>query len=240
MDWLKAILDLLFPPRCVLCGASTVQLIPDCLCWQCWQRIDYVKPPLCASCGTTVAGNPDRNHLCGACLRHPPPYSRARSCIRYDQPARLLLHRLKYRGDTTVLPAIRCIIAHADIHEMGSADLIVPVPLFAKRLKARGLNQAEILARQFFPDRARHIRTDILMRIRDTRSQTALSGTARRNNLRSAFQVAKSVSVKGVKVCLVDDVFTTGTTVAECAKILLESGAVEVWVLTLARVVMKR
>jgi ComF family protein len=240
MDWFKAALDLVFPPRCVLCGISTVQMIPDCLCPQCWQQIEYLKPPWCGTCGTMVAGSPDHNHFCGACLCHPPPYSRARSCIRYDQPARQLLHRLKYNGDKTVLPAIRCIIAHADIHEIDTADLILPVPLFVKRLKARGLNQAEILARQFFPEQIERIRTDILLRVLDTRSQTTLSGTARRNNLRSAFQVQKRASVKGGKVCLVDDVFTTGTTVAECAKILLDSGAKEVWVLTLARVVMKR
>lgn len=240
MDWLKAALDLLFPPRCILCGVSTVLAVPDCLCRQCWQRIDYLKPPWCTTCGTAVTGNPVHTHYCGACLRHPPPYRQARSCIRYDQPARLLLHRLKYHGDTTVLPAIRHIIAHSGSHDMATADLIVPVPLFVKRLKARGLNQAEILAHLFFPDRAESIRTDILTRVRDTMSQTALSGSARRNNLRSAFQVQKRACVKGGRICLVDDVFTTGTTAAECAKILMNCGAKEVWVLTLARVIMKR
>ncbi len=239
MRWLKAFIDLLFPPACTLCGGSTVQSEPECLCSRCWLQIEYIQPPLCVCCGNIVSGNPAHNHLCGTCRRNPPYFSRARSSIRYDQPVRILLHRLKYHGDTTVLPALRWIIAHSHVDQPGAVDLIVPIPLFVSRLKQRGFNQADILAREYFPERTKDIRSDLLRRGRDTGAQTSLSGAARRNNLRSAFYIKNGGGVRGKRICLIDDVYTTGTTVNECAKTLMEGGAEEVQVLTLARVVMK-
>lgn len=239
LKWLKAFVDLLFPPVCILCGVATVRNDPECLCGRCWLQIEYVQPPLCACCGGMLSGNPGHNHLCGPCRRNPPYFSLARSSIRYDQPVGRLLHRLKYHGDTTVLPALRRIIAHWPAELPGDFDLIVPVPLYVSRLRRRGFNQAEILAREYFPDRKKDIRSDLLRRRRDTGAQTSLSGAARRNNLRSAFQADDGGGVRGKRICLVDDVYTTGTTVNECAKALLDGGADEVRVLTLARVVMR-
>lgn len=115
-------------------------------------------------------------------------------------------------------------------------DHIVPVPLHPKKLRQRGFNQALLLARSFFPGERKKIRSDILVKIRETESQTGLSGTERRKNLRNAFQVKNSGAVSGKKLLLVDDVYTTGTTVRECARMLMKAGAVNVDVLTLARV----
>lgn len=184
-----------------------------------------------------AAGEPGRNHRCQDCLVHPPPFSVARSCIRYDQAASLLLHRLKYHGDTAVLPGLRHIIEQAAVAGVCAPDLIVPVPLSPRRLQARGLNQAALLARLFFPGRDPDIRFDLLHRVRDTPAQTTLSGGARRRNLRSAFAVTKKAMVKGKTVCVVDDVYTTGTTVSECSRTLRLAGAKEVCVLTLAMVI---
>jgi ComF family protein len=122
---------------------------------------------------------------------------------------------------------------------MDDCDLIVPIPLFINRLRRRGFNQAVILAREFFPYRKGDIRADLLRRVRDTGAQTSLSGVARRNNLGSAFQLRDGRGVTGKRICLVDDVYTTGTTVNECAKILQEGSAEDVRVLTLARVIMR-
>jgi ComF family protein len=235
----KAALDLLLPPRCLLCGRF---LLGECraLCSDCLQAIEYIGSPVCRCCGMEVSGEADRRQLCGSCLRHPPPFKRAMAVIHYDQPASQLLHRLKYSGDTTVLPGLARIIETVVMPEIPSSAIIIPVPLYRQRLRKRGLNQAVLLSRLFFPTRIKDIRTDILLRVRDTPPQTSLNGDARRKNLRSAFIVSENNLLHGRSVCLVDDVFTTGTTVAECAKSLIEKGAEEVQVLTFARVIAKR
>ena len=235
-SWKTICLDLIFPPRCLLCEQSLVleEIAP--LCRACRSNIDYLRSPFCRCCGEKVAGGTDRRHLCGRCLSQPPPYLRARACIRYDQPVSGLLHRLKYGGDTSVLPGLEYIIRNADSLDIPQPDLVVPVPLHPQRLKERGLNQAVLLARLFFPERLRQIRPDVLVRLRNTPAQTSLDGPARRKNLRGAFAVAEKALVQGRTVCLVDDVYTTGTTVSECSRPLLRAGAREVVVLTLARV----
>lgn len=237
-SWMTVFLDLVLPPRCLLCGAYPGWENPEHLCRDCRQGINYIRPPLCACCGKIMAaGEPGRSHRCQDCLLRPPPFSVARSCIRYDQTASLLLHRLKYHGDTAVLPGLRHIIEQAAVAEVRDPDIIVPVPLHPKRLKARGLNQAALLARLFFPGRDSDVRCNLLHRLRDTPAQTAMNGAARRTNLHLAFAVTDMAMVKGKTVCVVDDVFTTGTTVSECSRALRLAGAKEVYVLTLAMVV---
>lgn len=235
---LKAALDLLLPPRCLLCGRF---LHDECraLCSSCLKAIEYIRSPVCRCCGAEVSGETDRIQLCGSCLRRPPPFKRAIAVIHYDQPASQLLHRLKYSGDTTVLPGLARIIETVAMPEIPRSAIIIPVPLYRKRLQKRGLNQAVLLSRLFFPTRIKDIRTDLLQRVRDTPPQTSLDGAARRKNLRSAFIVSENNLLPGRSVCLVDDVFTTGTTVAECSRSLLDKGADEVHVLTFARVIAK-
>lgn len=232
--WKKAGLDLLFPPRCLLCGATLWE--DETLCPDCLGRIEYLRPPYCRCCGREVAGEPGRQSLCGVCLRTPPPFKRAMACIRYDQPAAALLHRLKYNRDTSVLPGLATIIRASDIPALPCPDLIIPVPLHKKRLRERGLNQSVCLARLFFPGRREAIRPGLLRRVRDTPPQTSLDGALRRKNLRSAFLVPDAAEVRGRSVCLVDDVVTTGTTMAECSSALVRAGAGEVTVLAFARV----
>ena len=232
----KAGFDLLFPPRCLLCN-KLLREDAKALCSDCLLRIEYLRPPLCRCCGMEVAGGPERQHLCGGCLRQPPPYRKAMAVIRYDQPVAVLLHRLKYNRDTSVLPGLARIIEASESPELPCPDLIIPVPLHRRRLRERGLNQSISLARLFFPGRLQDIHPGFLRRVRDTPAQTTLDGVDRRKNLRSAFLVPDGQRMQGRSVCLVDDVFTTGTTVAECSRALILAGVAEVTVLTLARVV---
>jgi len=143
---------------------------------------------------------------------------------------------LKYAADTSTLPALAQVIG-SFVHDFYSAtDRIVPVPLFPARLKKRGLNQSLLLARIFFPEAGDALLVDALIRTRNTPPQTTLGGAARRKNLRGAFAVRNPAAVQGHRIFLVDDVFTTGTTVIECGKALLAAGAAEICVVTVARV----
>lgn len=160
----------------------------------------------------------------------------ARAIAFYADPVSSLLHQLKYKFDTTVIPPLLKITQGFDFSPYKNCNVIVPVPLHFKRLKKRGLNQALVLAQLFFPDKTNFIQNDVLVRVRDTQSQTSLNEIERRKNLKSAFFVKNESVIRNSSVCLVDDVLTTGTTVTECSKALKKAGAAQIKVVTMARV----
>jgi ComF family protein len=232
---LRSLVELLFPRCCPNCGQPPART-GGRLCAACLATVVPLKGPLCRWCGVPVPGQTLAGHLCGECLRRPPPFALARAVVGYQGAPRQLIHRLKYGGDRVALPAIREIIAAYDLREFLDCHLIVPVPLHRQRLRRRGLNQALELARLFFPGRREAIAVDWLVRVKDTVPQTGLDGAARRRNLRGAFQLGPARQAAGAVVCLVDDVYTTGTTVGACSRVLLAGNIREVKVLTLARV----
>ena len=233
---IQGLINLCFPERCRHC----LCLLNDReggLCSSCHASIQYISSPVCRLCGCELPRDWDREHLCGQCILHPPSYTTARSLVSYTSPVSDLLRRLKYNGDTTVLPALEGVAKASTVPESLSANrYIVPVPLHRLRLQHRGLNQSVLLARILFPDQLEKICPDLLRRIRNTLPQTGLDGVSRRKNLRGAFAVDRRYRLEGRSVLLVDDIFTTGSTVDECSRILLSEGASEVHVLTFARV----
>lgn len=232
----RSCMDILFPPGCTVCGARLSGDEQGSFCPECRPGIRRLVPPLCRICGIEVGGADGCSPLCGECLRRPPPYSIARSVVRYEREIQQLVHKLKYSGDLSVLPGISELIGRHDMSEFADVDCIVVVPLHLKRLRRRGFNQAAVLAGLFFADRRSLIKADWLVRTRNTVPQTKLGRTARRKNLRGAFGARVTSNFPGAMVCLVDDVFTTGTTVRECSQVILQKGAVDVKVLTFARV----
>lgn len=229
-------MDLLFPPVCCSCGVRLKIASPSKLCPDCANKIRFLGEPLCPVCGAEQSGRQgSRGHLCGTCLSRPPSYDLARSLVRYETAVRQLVHKLKYGGDTFVAGALGDLARTGDLSLFADCHLIVPVPLHRQRLRVRGLNQAAVLARLFFPGREQAIRPDGLIRIRNTVAQTELRGIDRRRNLKNAFRLNGSFHPDRSIVCLVDDVFTTGTTIEECSRVLKSHGAREVRVITLAR-----
>lgn len=228
-------LDILFPLRCAACRARLDTKNSKNFCKSCSSEIHYINSPFCRSCGLEVHGEMETSPLCGECLQTPPSFSTARSLVRYEPTIQQLVYQLKYRGETYVIPGFLELIKDCDLSEFLKCDFIVPVPLHLRRLRQRGGNQALLLARLLFPEKLSQIRSDLLIRTRHTAPQTKLGGAERRENLRAAFQLRRGYRVDGLAVCLVDDVFTTGTTVEECSKVLLKGGAREVKVLTFAR-----
>ncbi|MBU3943165.1 MAG: ComF family protein [Proteobacteria bacterium] len=232
-------MELIYPSRCYCCQ-SVFTRKGQVVCADCLARVHYLQSPLCSCCGREFPDSSGNDHLCGFCLRQPPVYGRAQGVVRYEDPVSHLLHRLKYTADTSTLPALAQVIKPF-VHDLAQEfqpqnDRIVPVPLFPARLKKRGLNQSLLLARIFFPQAGDALLVDAMIRTRDTPPQTTLDGDARRKNLRAAFAVRYPAAVQGRRIFLVDDVFTTGTTVSECSRVLLAAGAVEICVVTVARV----
>ena len=206
------------------------------LCSLCLSKVSFVSSPLCEVCGQNFTAAVSGDHNCGECLRSSPPYSLARSIAFYEEPVRTLLHRLKYNFETTVVEPLLEIARNYDFSCFETSDYIVPVPLHSQRLRKRGFNHAYYLARLLFPERSQDIMVDVLVKKRKTVSQTALDATRRKVNLRDAYMIKDIEIIKNKKVCLVDDIYTTGTTVAECAKTLKHGGASDVVAITFARV----
>jgi ComF family protein len=232
-SFVGGMLALLFPPRCHTCRIAGPSHPDRQLCPHCLDQVIPYSGPYCRCCGRSLAtGTGPDERLCGDCLRTPPPFDSARSLLCYGPPVSTLLHRLKFHGDT----AAARVLAGLGSLEPVSCDLIIPVPLHRSRLQSRGLNQSLVLARRFFPAERDKIVVDLLVRQKKTIPQTGLDGIQRRRNLKGAFAVAHPEAVRGRTVLVVDDVFTTGTTLAECSRTLKAAGAAQVHVWTVARV----
>lgn len=207
--------------------------IADGVCAMCGERLfsPYAVP--------SAAGEP----RCGLCRRVAPTFARAVAYGSYEGGLRELIHLLKYGGVRPAANVLGRMLAEAIAAlepELAAAPvLVVPVPLFRARQSQRGFNQAALIARAALKlnslgDRL-HLGERVLERKRETQSQTGLTSHQRRENMRGAFAVAQPEAVRGRELLVVDDVYTTGATVSECARVLLRAGATKVWVATVAR-----
>lgn len=180
---------------------------------------------------------------CGLCRRIEPPFVKAVAYGSYEGGLRELIHILKYgqvRPAANVLGRMLAeVIVDLERAFGHSTVVVVPVPLHARRLRQRGFNHSELIARAALKFRPTGdgliLNAKILERRRDTQSQTGLTRHQRRENIRGAFFVSTPEALSGREVLVVDDVFTTGTTVSECARVLLRAGASKVWIATVAR-----
>jgi ComF family protein len=234
---LASLLDIVFPPVCLTCGGP---IAPERrhLCGACLDRIVPITHPLCTVCGRPFLTPGDADHLCGACMTRRPPFAEARSFGVYGGVLLEAVHLFKYRHRTS----LRTVLAELVVkHEWGDFDpgrydVMVPVPLYRRRLYERGFNQAMLLCRGIGEAWGIRIDETGLARTRQTAPQIRLTVAQRERNVRGAFAAKDGVFV-GRRVLLVDDVYTTGATVSECSRILLNAGAEAVGVLTVARVV---
>jgi ComF family protein len=230
-----AFLDLLLPPRCLGCGVSVTET--GTLCATCWNSITFLGAPCCACCGVPFDFEIGAAALCGACSRAAPSFERARAVMRYDEGSRRLILAFKHGDRLHLAPAFGSWMGRAGAELLADADLIVPVPLHWTRLFARRYNQAATLAHAIHAAGGPPVGVDWLIRRRRTPSQGKRNAAARARNVQGAFAVKSGRAVAGKRIVLVDDVFTTGATVGECAKVLRRAGARRVDVLTLARTV---
>ena len=177
--------------------------------------------------------------LCGSCQEELPPYRKAVAYGAYDGELRELIHLLKYDQVHPAASVLGEMLASAIAKlELSGDVLVVPVPLHASRRRQRGFNQAELIAHvalKATPDKRFEVGTNLLQRIKPTVSQIGLTRHQRQENLRGAFKGVHLSKVSGRDVLLVDDVMTTGTTAAECARVLRRAQAKNVWIATVAR-----
>jgi ComF family protein len=238
----------LFPSDCRICQTPLVKISRLPVCQECLDAMHAIAGGVCAICGERLfssfavagaAGEP----RCGLCRRLEPPFARAAAYGSYESGLRELIHLLKYGGVRPAASVLGRMLAEAiaTLEPEFPADsvAVVPVPLHRSKLRQRGFNQAELIARAALkmrlPGDRLQLCVGVLERKRDTASQIGLTSHQRRENLRGAFAVARPELVKGREVLVVDDVYTTGATVSECTRVLRRAGVTKVWVATVAR-----
>lgn len=226
---LKGFIDLIYPSGCHICGQAS----EEPLCSTCLSSLSIIQPPICHKCGKPC-------HLavecCRECRSKSFVFETARAVGLYDGNLREAIHKFKYNngkrlGKIFAQLAVRAVEAERDFLEV---DLVTAVPLNRKKEARRGYNQAQIFAHEV-SNLIGKPSLSTLNCLRQTEDQSKLDFGARQKNVKGAFSLQKKTEVRGKSILLVDDVFTTGSTLNECTKVLLVGGSKKVNVLTIAR-----
>ncbi|MDR3401350.1 MAG: ComF family protein [Chthoniobacter sp.] len=231
----EAVLDALYPPHCAKCLAETPSGVH--LCPACAGQAPKIEAPFCRQCSQPFDGAIEGEFVCGQCKDRKLPFDCAVARYRSRGVVREFIHRFKYERHFYLRQPLGEWLAETLEDERIAAqpfDALVPVPLHTARYRERDFNQAEVLAK-LLAKRAGKPVLKALKRIRYTTTQTRLDRDERMENLRNAFRVRHASAVHSRHLILVDDVFTTGSTVAECARVLRQAGAASVRVVTVAR-----
>jgi ComF family protein len=233
---LASLADLLLPPVCIVCRTRIGG--HGLLCGDCWARIDFIAPPICARLGVPLPYDTGEPCLSAAAIAEPPVYDRARAVARYSSTMQDLIQSFKYGDRHEGLPLFGRWLATAGAELLADADLIVPVPLYRSRLWARRFNQSALLARAVGRLTGVPVDCFLLGRVKRTPSQVGLTAAQRRRNVAGAFRVSGArAHLRGKRIVVVDDVITTGATADACARTLKRAGAARIDILALARAV---
>ncbi|WP_128915288.1 ComF family protein [Granulicella sibirica] len=232
-----------FPGDCRVCGGPLLFLMGGPVCLECVGAVEEQRGLLCDWCGEALGMESERfagqfrDVRCSGCRMAPPDFVRAVAHGVYEDELRRMVHLLKYDGVRSVAPVLGAMLARTVRRlELGPGVVVVAVPLFPAKERVRGYNQAVVLADAALRGLKGFVTGhSALRRVKNTESQFALTPRMRRMNLRGAFVVADAAKIAGREVLLVDDIYTTGATARECARVLMKAGAGRVWVATLAR-----
>jgi ComF family protein len=257
MEWAVAdVTNVFLPSDCRVCGAAMAAYGRVRVCEACCERVGAragdEQDVLCARCGDAMGMESARFGAsmgvseCTMCRLAPPEFEKAVAFGNYDNEMREMLHLLKFDGRHGVAEHVLGRGMAATVRKLrgdaGDELVVIPVPLFAARERARGFNQAGLLAeaavkrlRRLEPEWRLRLEARVLRRVKDTQALYALDPSQRRRSLQGAFCVMQEAAVRGREVLLIDDIMTTGATARECARVLKRAGAAKVWVVTAAK-----
>jgi ComF family protein len=225
------------PRQCAGCQTTWLQKHQDFWCEACREELPWIESPICPRCGRPFPKSPSSpDHLCGDCLQSAFLFDTARSATQHSGVVRRRIHQLKFGGQLHWVPPLADLLCQRfKGGETVPAELVFPVPLHVKRLRQRGFNQAGLLAKAFGRRLGLPVHFNCLVRKCWTEPQTRLNREERLRNVKDAFHVTDTGKVRKRHVLIIDDVYTTGTTLNECAKTLKAAGASEVHALTVSR-----
>lgn len=226
-----------FPSLCESCSRLLERPGEKVVCHSCLQELRPCRTSYCLCCGRFFedSGEP---HYCRQCVQQETAFSIHRSCGRYEGKLRDIIVLYKYKGYNVLgkplaLFALRALGSEESL--WWNLDALIPVPLHPKKKAQRGFNQAEIIAWELAKFKNVPVMGRYLVKVKNTPPQTSLEAADRHRNVKGAFKVIRSEEVKGKVFLLVDDVFTTGSTLQECSLALKKAGVQEIRALTLAQ-----
>lgn len=237
MKIISSLLNLILPKRCLTCNSPLKKDIGNPICLDCWKNVKFSSGPLCPICGrpfrseASLSKSPD--HICGFCRKMRPYFERHVYIGLYEGILSDAIRLFKYKNRVSLAYPLSYLLCKK-IMDIPKIDIIVPIPLHINRLRSREFNQSLLLSDLISQHLNRPVMQGVMAKIKDTRPQADLDRDERRRNNKNAFSVTDRRLIKGKRILLVDDVFTTGSTVNECAKILKRSGAYSVCAVTLA------
>lgn len=232
----EKILQILFPKTCPICG-DILEKGRE-ICPECKQRLIYIREPKCKKCGKPFDKreyDSQTREYCGDCTKLPHSYEHGMAVFRYNEEIRESIFRFKYHNQRTYADFYGKEMAKSYgryIQSLG-IEVIIPVPLSKKKRRNRGFNQAELMANICGKQLGIPVDCGKLLRFRDTVPQKELNHIERRKNLKNAFIIEKN-DVKYKKILLVDDIYTTGSTIDACAEMLRQDGAEKVYFISLS------
>lgn len=233
--WVRGLSGVLFPPVCVHCQGLVAGSGFQHICARCARQIEFVRAPHCTTCGHPFYGELAGERMCPHCEGLVPAYRAGCTAVLLKGPIRALVHELKYHRGLHVLEDMATIFrATENLVEFVRGAVLVPVPLHPRKERERGYNQSALLAEHLAKatDGVAMVKS-VLRRVVDTQSQTYHDRRARLANLKNAFALAPGVTItSGQHYILVDDVFTTGSTLNSCARVLREAGCLNLDVIT--------
>ncbi len=259
-----ALMEAVFPTTCLVCEKlfpppqkdysgedlreiAYQKVMAPFLCPTCLPGFSPAVSPICSKCGIMFKNRYGEDRVCNDCLMTPKRFRMARSFGVYETEGTFgtAIRRLKYNEETQLARPFQKLLLSAFLRhwDKGDIDLLIPVPLHIKRFRERGFNQAYLLFRHWHRIAEAsgidlsdiRIERGAIFKIKATLPQASLKGRERRENVKGAFKVRKPDKIKGKRILLVDDIYTTGGTVNECTKELLKNGAEYVDILTLGR-----
>jgi competence protein ComFC len=236
-QWVGTALGFIYPEQCQLCDKQRATPAEGFVCADCRRGVRYITAPFCERCGLPQDGSITNQFACTNCREVELHFATARSAVVARDVVLEVIHRYKYNRAMWFEPFLGDLLVSQAAPELarGQWDLIVPIPLHATKQRQREFNQAEKMAQHLGRAARLPVDSSLVKRVLPTITQTQLSREERLENVRGAFAMRPGRRLRGERVVLVDDVFTTGATASACAHTLLQAGAGEVCVWTVAR-----
>ena len=223
---------LLFPDYCLSCREEVESYG---LCGKCFKQIKFISTNCCKFCSHPFPYNDSFEKICAACLVDPPIFDKNLSAIEYNDMARNLIIKFKYQDQQILKKYFINVMGYKAREIIEESDIICPVPMHWFKVLMRNYNQACILAKYISQNWQKDYIPDLLLKIKYTKPQVSLSGSARKKNISGSIKFNQKFDIKNKVILLIDDVFTTGSTLNECAKQLKKNGCKKVYTLTVAR-----
>lgn len=238
VSYLQRLLHFLIPHQCPCCKRFLEEKEKG-ICSSCLSEIRWIKPPFCSVCGVPFLSPEVDNHPCSSCTLQKRSFHMARALGYYEGALRVAIHQWKYQEKTSLTSFFGETMGErfSQYWDPSSIDLLLPVPLHPERLRERGFNQSLLLVKALSQRTGIPYQKRLLRKVHPTPPLMELRAGERERVIKGSFQVMKKEEIEGKSILLVDDVYTTGATVNECAKILLAAGAARVDVFTLAHAI---